>query len=149
MPLISWGFTSSKHNCFIGLCFMCIEPLSIMLALVGYIFCFLPIIIYIQYVSIILVTIHLCTFVFIVLCDIYFGSDTLIITSQFEQDYDTLEPFEIYSLTAEENKHCFQKNPWHMYRKHYIITTIKIVFVILDIAVLIIFKDAWKCIKQC
>ncbi len=155
MGFLTCGFTSSTHSCFLGWIIMCLEGGSSICAMYGYVFILFYCVtgapaFYTQYFCVIVAMVHLCVFIFLVLHDFYFKSDMMFFTGQSESVSNglttttTFGSFETNSIEQEESS-CFQNNPMVLYRKHYVVTSIKIIFVILDIVVLIIFSDGWKC----
>lgn len=156
MGFISCGFTSSKYNCFFGWLFMCFDGWSNIIAFVAYSFLFINFFtenMYadMQYISLIGVTVHLCIFVFLVILDFIFKSDTLFFLGQSDSTVGnittttTFGSMETNHTIQPEDENCFQQNPWALYRKHYIIVTLKLICVILDFIILGMFNDGWKC----
>ncbi len=156
MGFVTCGFTSSKHDCFISCFFFWLEGMVGMLALCGYVFSLIPFFVFgkislgTQFFAVVAVTVHMCVFVIFVMRDIYYESDMMFMIGHTEQinSVTTFGSSEINQLILEEeedNKSCCQQNPWALYRKHYIVTSIKIIFLILDIVILLMFNDGWKC----
>ncbi len=156
MTFVACGFTSSKYNCFFGWLFMCMDGTSIMLVFNAYCILFANFIGYTwlntQYFAVIAVTVHLCVFAFLVILDFIFKSDEMFCVGQSSTTTSDITTTATVISTEtnpiiipEEDESCFAQNPWALYRKHYIIVAIKIIFVILDIVVLCVFNDGWKC----
>ncbi len=138
---------------------MCFDGWAFILAFISY--CFL---IYklagsspplkFQYFSVIAATTHLCVFVFLVILDFIFKSDTMFVVGQSESNngggmstvttFGLSETNKIIQPQIEE-ENCFQQNPCALYRKHYIISGLKILFVIFDIVVLSMMGNGWRC----
>ncbi len=158
MGFIVCTFTSSKYNCFFGWLFMCFDGWTAMPALVTHIYLLLSIFLgklplLMQYFSVISAVAHLSVFVFLVILDFCFKSDTMFVVGQSESTggnmtttttFGSIETNKNIQLEEEEES-CFDDNPWALYRKHYFVTGFKIVSVILDIVVLCVFNDGWKC----
>ena len=136
---------------------MCFDGWSNILAFLAYSFLFSKFFIdkldpEIQYIALIGVTVHLCVFVFLLMLDFIFKSDTLFFVGQLESTVGNITTTTTFgsietnlSIQLDENENCFQQNPWALYRKHYIIVTLKLVCVILDFIILGMFNDGWKC----
>lgn len=167
MGVLTCGFTSSKHNCFVGWIFMCFEGWSFIFGLVAYIFLVQYMItksryLDIEYYALICASVHLCTAIFLFLTDIIFKSDTMFIVGQSESTVGNMTSVTTFGATEtnrqiqienEEEGHCLhflKQNPWSLYRKHYVILSIKIICLVLDIVILIMFNEGWQCAyKKC
>lgn len=137
---MAFGFTSNKHNYYIGCSIVFIDGISSILVLFAYFQLYYHITmkgspLNWQFNSMIFAIIHICMTILLFIHDIYFKSDEAFCLG-------VLSPIDNVSETS-----CIQTNPWALYRKHYIIFGFKIVFLALDIAVLILFNDGWKCIQ--
>ncbi len=155
MGFLACGFTSSEHSCFVGWIIMCLDSGSSICALYAYVFILVycvngSVSYFVEYFCVIAATVHLCVSVFLILHDFYFRSNMMFFTAQSESVSNglatttTVGLFETNSLVQGEG-YSFQNNPLALYKKHYIITSIKIIFVILDFVLLILFNDGWKC----
>ncbi len=157
MGFMTCGFTSSKYNCFFGWLFMCFDGWSTIFVVHAYAFLWIRIFVgdmYLdmQYVALIAVTTHLCVFAFLVMLDFIFKSDEMFFLAQSSSTTGNITTTTTTGLMEtnliipeEEDESCFKQNPWALYRKHYIIVAIKIIFVILDFVILGMFNDGWKC----
>jgi len=165
MGFLVYGFTSSKHNCFVSWIFMMFEGLSTLFAMYSYAFLWLYIFSGsnfpdIEYFALIGAVTHICVCMFLFLTDIYFKSDMMYFAGSSESttgNVTTVTSFGSFETNPqiqveEDNEYschyCLQQNPWALYRKHYVVVTIKIIFLILDIVVLCVFNDGWKCAKM-
>ncbi len=158
MGFVTCGFTNSKYNCFIQWILMCFDGWSFILAFCAYIFLWFYFYVGkmeldMQYFSVIGATTHLCVFVFLVILDFLFKSDMMFMIGQSESTSGGMTTITTVGLMETnpiiqpeiEEENCFQQNPCALYRKHYIVTGFKIIFVILDILVLSFFNNGWKC----
>ncbi len=159
MGFLSCGFTNSKYSCFVGWILMCFDGWSFILAVCAYIFLWFyfflgKLDLDMQYFSLIGATTHLCVFVFLVILDFVFKSDMMFVIGQGESTVGgvttitTAGMMETNTLIQVEEENCFQQNPIALYRKHYFVTFLKIVFVIFDILVLSFFNNGWKCVDK-
>ena len=128
----------------------------------------------VEYSALICATIHLSISVFLFLSDVIFKNDVLYILGHSSSTvghvttvatFGTMETnpqvqvanIDINSqdqdqIQVGEEGNClqyclqyFKQNPWSLYRKHYIITSVKIICIVLDIVILVKFNDSWKC----
>lgn len=155
MGFFACGFTSSKHDCCIGCMLMCFDGIITMIAIYLYIFLWLHICIGIscdiEYFVLIGAAIHICASIFLFWHDIHFKSDTMF----FAMDGDSTinDPRKVRAMVMETNQFGEKEdgvidwkiNPWALYCKHYVITTFKIICLILDFTILIMFTDSWTC----
>ena len=160
------GFTSSKHNAFVKWLLIIFDGITFSLGIFAYIILSAFIFtksrsLFIEYFALIIAIIHLIASAILFVHDIIVKSDTMFIAGPDEPylhkpimtSVSSCGSFEINSdpdtdLAAQQNKLCWQVNPWALYLKHYIVTSIKIVCIVLDITILIIFNDSWKCAKM-
>lgn len=160
MGFIACGFNSSKHHCCVGWVFTMFDAIATIFAMISYFFFWMYVFsdafyLDIAYFTLIGATIHICVAIFLFLHDIYFKSDTMIITGQGESTVGNITTVTSFGSIEtnnsdhyETNSNCLNDNPWRLYRKHYIIISIKIIMLILDVAVLVVFNDGWKCVSE-
>lgn len=162
MGFIACGFTSSKHSCFVSWLFFMFEGLATLFAMYSYVFLWFYAFTKrgypdIQYFALIGAVTHMCVYAFLFFTDIGFKSDMMFFAGSGESTVGNVTT--VTSFGSFETNHqiqpeddsencclqCCQQNPWALYRKHYVVTGLKIVCLALDIAVLIVFNDGWKC----
>lgn len=159
MGFLICGFTSSRYGCIVEWILSIFDSAATMFVMFSYMFFWIFVLtgyeeLRIRYYALIGALIHLCVSMMLLLTDIIFKSDIMTFGGQSEPNignvmtitsfgsFETIPQFEI------ENKdryNCFKQNPWALYRKHYMITGIRLSMLIMDIAVLIVLNDGWKC----
>ena len=161
MGFLACGFTSSNHNLCVGILFLILEGWTTLFALIAYMYFLIfavakDISLIFQYISSITALVHLCASLFLFVTDLIFKSDTMFIMGQTDASSGSTTVTNFGSMSTnpqiqveeDDDGHClkyFNTNPWTLYRKHYIIMAIKITCLVLDIVILIMFRDSWKC----
>lgn len=155
--VLAVGFTSSKHNFYVGLIIGWIDCISQALLPFAYFQLMYSVkrLSEWQYNSMIFVVVHMTISVLLFFHDIYFQSDEMFCigtSSTTSNNVTTVTTFgisETNSIIEPEEDNCCCKcinsNPWALYRKHYIICLLKITLLATNISVLILFNSSWEC----
>lgn len=148
MGYLAFGFYNAKHPCFVSWLVVCCDACAMIFAAFAYAFAMYAIVgvktpPHFNYYAVIFALAHMVTFFTLFIYDVIFKSDTTFMSGG--NNVASFAYFEENKLIDDKNITCIQANPWGLYRKHFVIVLIKIVMVILDIVVLVICANGWKC----
>ncbi len=155
---LSCGFTKSKYTCLIGWILLTIDICTTFLAFCTYCFLLISIIgkiaLSMQYLSVIIVTQHICLTMFFIILDPCFKTNTIFFKNISIATIDSVTPSTYGSIEQPiqpeiDEDDCFQQDPWLLYRtENYIVVGFRFVLLALDVAVMCVFSDGWNCVNS-